>query len=252
MSGSGTGTPITPVSGVTVQEILDTTFRRMGLGRVPATADYTHLLTGLKTMLRYWSSQKILVLSTVTETVSLVGSTGSYTWGSTGTISTTRPYRLVSVVARDSDGTDRNVEVISEEQYYRISNKSFSSSYPRVAFLKGDYPLAILYVWPVPEGTSYSLVICSLKPFTETGNFSSISDTLQFPAHYEALITNNLAVWMAPEYGKTVSQYVIDIANETYRTICSQNAAAQLAPVRLDDIIAMTSQGYFSVEIGDY
>ena len=54
------------------------------------------------------------------------------------------------------------------------------------------------------------------------------------PDDYLEVITYNLAVRIAPDYGKTIPQEIAAIASSSYDRMINLNAQNQLEPQRLD------------------
>ena len=77
------------------------------------------------------------------------------------------------------------------------------------------------------------MVIDSLKALTDP---TTLTSSVAFPTSYDAAIKWNLAMHLAPEYGKQPSQYIAMLARDAKKTIESKNAAMQINAVDLSDI----------------
>ena len=217
-----------------VSSLLNASLRKIGglsSSETPETARSAEALEALQSMLRSWSSLRINVFASVKESFNLVSGTASYSWGSGGVIATARPNNLLGVYVRDSSGVDHPVEIVSEGRYRSVTSKTLSGR-PTYTFLHPLYPLAYLYVYPVPDAIE-AMWLDSLKPFTEASSFSAITDIIAFPVNYEEAIIYNLAIRLAPEYGKTVSAEVALIASKSFSNLITLNAASQVEPVSI-------------------
>jgi len=215
-----------------VSTLINASLRKIGglsSGETPETARQTEALEALQSMLRSWSSLKIRVFASVKESFILVPGTASYSWGIGGIISTARPNTLIGGFVRDSGDTDHPIIILSEG-VYRILSLKVLVGRPTAVFYHPLYPEGYLYVYPVPEEAEV-MWIDSLKPFTEASSFATVNDTLAFPPNYEEAIIYNLAIRLAPEYGKNVSAEVIVIADKSLRDLITLNAANQVEPV---------------------
>lgn len=232
-----------------VSAVIKSAMRKLGLvasGEDPTPSEYTDGLEALQSMLRLWSSKKILVFASTRETVTLVPGQAAYTWGSGGNITTDRPHALTDAFVRDSNNTDYDVSVITEGRYNSITNKDIGGR-PSYAFLHPLYPLAYLYLYPTPD-TADTIHLDSLKPFTETSSFSDISDTLAIPVNYEEPIIANLAVRIAPEYGKSVSVEIASLAASGYDFLIGLNSSNQVEPITLS--LPVCQRGAYDINQG--
>ena len=217
---------------MTVEQIITAAFRKLGMGRVPDAEDLADFLEALQSMLRYWASKRVLMYASTQETFPTVAGTASYSWGSGGVITTTRPSQIVNMFIRDSSGLDHPVGMLYESEYLAIANKSLAGR-PESYFFHPLYPLAYMYLHAVPNEIE-TVHVSSIKPWTEASSFVALGNTISFPVEYEAAIIHNLAMWTASEYGVIPSAIVKDIAASTLYTIMSHNAASQVVPVVLN------------------
>ncbi len=215
-----------------VSNLIKASMRKIGViasGETPTDAEMQDSLAALQSMLRSWAAESIAIYASVKESFNLIAGTASYSWGSGGTITTTRPNQLIGAFIRESSGTDHQLDIVSEDRYRKFTVKS-TSSRPFAVFFHPLYPLAYLYFYPTPA-TAEACHVESLKPFTETSSFDSLTATLAMPPYYEEPIIYNLARRMAPEFGKTFPVEDIDVANKGYNRMTSLNAANNVSTV---------------------
>lgn len=175
---------------MTASEIISYAYKAIGslaLGQ-NLTAEQAHDgLIALKNMIASWSIQKLTVPYTIDETLTLVSSQGSYTWGSGGNFTSTRPIRIITAFVRIGD-TDYPVDIISKEEYFRITEKSVASR-PEKLVYEITHPTGKVTLYPVPD-SAYSLHVSSWKPLTTVATLST-DMSISFPEEYnEPLITN--------------------------------------------------------------
>lgn len=197
----------------TAQTLIKAALRAIGsiaTGETPTADELEDGLEAMQLMLRNWSARGIRLYFTTTESVSLTGAE-SYTWGSGGTITTARPVQIHGAYT-----SENIVEVIDEAKYRRLVVAGYSGP---VAYLwyQPQYPLAYLFPWPLDSSTLY---VHSTKELTEP---SAITSTIAFPPAYDDAIKWNLAVRLAPEYGKEPSQTVMSLAASTLQAIETLN-----------------------------
>jgi hypothetical protein len=218
---------------MTVEDTIKASLRKLGIyaaGEVPTPAELADGLSSLQNMLRMWSSKKINLNATVSETKVLTAGQALYTWGiSAGNIATVRPYEIVNAFVRDSSNTDSNIVSVTKGQYNDQATKYIQGK-PGFLYYNPLFPLGYLYLYPVPD-VAYTLYIDTIKPLTETGSFDVLASTIQLPPDYEEAIIYNLAIRVAPEYGKSVPAEVAVIAETSYNTMINLNANNQVETV---------------------
>jgi hypothetical protein len=209
-----------------VSELLSSSLRKIGAlssGETIEVVRQIEALHALQSLLRSWGAISNNVFASIKENVSLVPGQSEYTWGASGNISSARPNQVTGAYVLDISGVTHPVDIITEGKYRSISVKG-TTSRPFALYFHAEYPLAKLYLYPTPDSAEV-LYLDSYKPFTETSSFGLTTDTLVFPGYYEEPMIYNLAIRLAPEYGKAVSADVSSIAKSSYLTMTTLNAA---------------------------
>ena len=253
MSGSGTGTPATSASGLTVSDVVEAAMRKLAItasGETPTDAELADGLTALQSMLRSWAAEKIIVFASTKESFTLTSGTYLYTWGDGGTINTVRPHQVLGAYILDSGGVTHLVDIISEDKYRRITVKA-TIGRPYVLFFHPTYPTVNLYLYPVPN-TAEVMYLDSIKPFTETSSFDGLTSVLALPVNYEEPIIYNLAIRLAPEFGKKLTAEVVGIAANSHNRLVTLNAANQVAPVSVSIPAGSSHGARYSINSDSY
>jgi hypothetical protein len=185
-------------------------------------------------MLRSWSAHNIRVYFTTTETVGLSGAT-SYSWGSGGTIATARPVSI-----RGAYTSDNLVEIVDESQYMRlvVGNQGGPVQW---LYYQPQYPLGYLFPWPLDSSTLY---VNSLKELSDP---TTLASTVQFPTEYDDAIKWNLAVRMAPEYGKDASPTILSLAASTLHALETLNFSNKIPQARVE---VLSLGGTYDIDAG--
>lgn len=170
-------------------------------------------LEALNIMLRHWSGDNIRVYYWAEDSIALTGAE-SYTIGPSGNIVTTRPQGVRRAYVEVSPDNEEPIK-------YRYN---------------GTFPNGTIYVDKYVTGTLY---IESLKHFTEP---DEITDTISFPPEYDEAIKYNLAVRLAPEYGREPSQVVVALAQSSLNTLETKNFSNQIEIVKPE--ILYLARGY--------
>jgi hypothetical protein len=178
-------------------------------------------LSSLNDMIDSWSNENLLINTKVREVFPLVAAQSSYTMGPTGNFNTTRPLKIELALMQDA-GTliETPVEIFTKEQFASISLKTLTSNDPQYIYPTGSYPLETVHVWPVPTEAN-NLVLYSWKPLATLANLST---EFSLPPGYGRALKYNLALELAPEYGRAVPELVAMIAAESKANIKRMNS----------------------------
>lgn len=183
----------------TAQDIITRAYKTAGIigaGETPSATESADGLVYLNDLLEGLSNEHLMIYQDVQEDITLANAV-SYTWGSGGTISTTRPLKLMDAHYTESGGSiDYPVRILTKNEYDDISLKTDTGDIVDYIYLYSDYPLATLYVYPkVSTGT---LTITSWKPLT---SISTLATAISLPPGYERMLRYNLAMEIVDEYG---------------------------------------------------
>lgn len=221
----------------TAQTLIKAALRSIGAistGETPTADELEDGLESLQFMLRSWSARGVRIYFTTTESIALTGAT-SYTWGSGGTIATARPVKIHGAYT-----SENIVEVVDEAKYRRlvVANQGGPVQW---LWYQPQYPLAYLYPWPLDSATLY---VHSSKELTEP---TAITSTIAFPTVYDDAIKWNLAVRLAPEYGKEPSNTVMSLAASTLQAMETLNFTV---PAIQTPIAGLGEGGSFDIDNG--
>jgi len=185
----------------------------------------------LNRLLGSWAEEELMCYTVDRTTFNLVANQQSYTLGVGGTFNTTYPVRpaqinLASVIY---NGVELPIETMNDEQWQGIVKKDTYSTIPLMVWTNGNYPLNVLYFWPIPT-VANQLV---LSVWNQTTAYASVNDTVTLPPGYETALVSNLAVLLAPKFGLEASPTIQKLAvmskqrikdlnwEVTYRTVDS-------------------------------
>lgn len=192
---------------------------------VPTTAQTASALISLNNMVSLLGADQ-MIYSVTSESFTVVAADIEYTIGSGGQWDTVRPLKVLRCYLRDSDNYDHPVKVnMASKDYNRLSNKSYTARPDELYFLP-EYPLAKIIFNASPD-TAYSAYFEFLKNFTE---FAATSTTVTLPNEYKEGLVYNLAVSLAEDWDRTVSNTVIVRARECRDIIERLNAANRMPP----------------------
>ena len=205
----------------TVRDLLGDALRLINVladGENPSASDLSTGLRSLNRMMSRWSTQNLLIYAKVREEFSLVAGQASYTMGTGGDFNSTRPMR-VEHAAVMVDSVETPIEIVTLGEWALITTKTTQSSIPTKLYFEGTYPLETAKYWPVPS-ENRTAVLYSWKPISE---FASANTSVSLPPGHEDAIVYNLALRLAPEYGKEPSALVITEARDSLADIKRMN-----------------------------
>lgn len=208
----------------TAGDIVRRAFQLIGIvgeGEEPSAEMSSDGLESLNDMVEAWANESLLLYQVQFETFTWPSGQSSRTIGSGGNFDTVRPLALDPATFIRIASTDYTLDVLDHAQYAAIPDKTSAGSQPELIHLDRTYPLANLYVWPVPD-QSVELHLATLKQLTA---FAGLTTSVSLPPGYKRLLRFNLALELAPEYGgASVSPEVLRIAKESKAKLKSTNS----------------------------
>ena len=194
------------------------------------------------------TNQKLMIPALVEITHTLVAGTQSYTIGASGTINTTWPRRLESAhLRRTTSGEtyDYEIEIIKNARWSNIVDKGIQTDYPRYLYIRQDFPLATINLWPKPDSADV-LVLQAWDTLTQVTDMTA---TLSFPPGYNEFLKYNIALRLAPEYIKgQVHPEVTKTATDTMYWIKTANA--DQTPQQRFEVAHVTGRGRGNIFTG--
>ncbi len=200
----------------TGQGLIEDALRDIGVGALGDTPNQeiiNYSLRQLNRMLETWSAEVGPQFYSVFESLTWTSGQASQTIGSGGDLNTTRPISITSLQTRKSS-LDYTLNQVSLEQYQTTVLKSISTDYPEVFAYQRNFPLGTIYMFPVPA-SSLSIRITSKKALSDL----TLAGTVALPEGYEEAIQKNLAIRLAPAFGRSVKPELVMVANKAKEAI---------------------------------
>ena len=181
-------------------------------------------LEALNAMLESWSIDGLMISSLQSNTFTLT-TAQTYTIGTGGVFNMERPDRIESAIA-STGGVDYSLEIVDTERWNEIAYKDVGGI---PAYLKYDASMPLGLVSIFPKGNGYTLTLNTFKPIQR---FTTLTDVLVLQRGFERAIAACLAVEIAPEAQKPVSQELMMMATSAKASIKNINAEAPI--LRID------------------
>lgn len=207
----------------TARDLINNSLRLIGAiatGETPSADEANDGLIALNNLVDSWSNEKLLIYNIVREEFSLTGGQQAYTIGATGNFATSRPLKIesASLEVQGSDPYECPINIVDYDEWSRIASKEVTSSIPHTMYIEGTFPNETINLWPVPSEAN-KVVLYSRKPLT---NFT-INTEIVLPPGYMRALVYNLALEIAPEYGKEPLSSVVNSAMEAKENIKRTN-----------------------------
>lgn len=234
----------------TVRDLIESSLRLIGAVASNETPTASELSDGLETlndMLDSWSTESLLIPNKVREEFDLVPSQQIYTFGTGGNFNTARPLMIenAGLIVNNGDPFETPIRIFNKDEWARITLKSLSSELPQGIYPEDAYPLMNVNMWPIPS-VAYKLATYSWKPLT---SYSTVNDTLSLRPGYKKALRYNLAVELAPEFGRPISQTILNEAGKSKGNVERMNSR----PIYLDvDPALQPFRRVFNIFTGNY
>lgn len=204
-------------------------------GEVPTADDYADGLITLNDMLAAWATEPMTIYTQSRTTKTLTVSTQTYTIGASASINVARPLWVANAAVIQSGGTQEiPISVLSDDEWARVPIKSMTSTFPTSVYYDYGFDSSgygTMSVYPVP--TTAATLVLYLPSALST--FANGSTSYLFPPGYERMLRYNLAVELAPEYGKALEPTVAGIAAMSKANV--KRANNRVAELRVDSAL---------------
>lgn len=205
-------------------------------GETPEAAESTDALDILNQLLESLSLSSQGVWNTTTQTFNLVSGQSTYTIGSGGNFNTTAPI-TISDAYTVQNGVSYPIEIIGQEFYDAIINKTQQSTYPLYLLYQNTAPLGNVILWPVPS----AIVPLTMNISAQFGQIATLSTSITtWPPGASRMIRYLLAIDLAEEYGSPITQTLLMKAAEAKADYMRANARP-MPPMTFDN--TLTSYG---------
>lgn len=235
---------------MTGRDLVTASLRLIGAAAPGESVSATEATDGLATLNRMisgFSNEKLMIYAKVREEFTLTANDGIYSMGSSGDFNTSRPQWIESATLEDqsqSPDVEIPIKIIrNASEWAEIISKDATSTYPRYLFNEKTYPTDTINLYPIPTAAN-KLVLYSVKPLTE---ISTLDTSVSVPAGYEECLIYNLAMRLAPEYGKQPSELVMMTAIESKASIKRVNHKPSF--LKVDN--ALINSGVFDINTGE-
>lgn len=231
----------------TAQDLINTALRKIGAiaaGDTPAAGETADALSDLNGLIDSLNADRLYIYEIAAASYALTGAQ-SYTIGPAGAFNAVRPQSIEDANIVDLTNPAQPVRtplrIVEADDWASISVLAVPTPIPEVLFYQPGYPLGKIWLYGIPN-TANQLELWTRQLLTA---FASAGSAVSFPPGYYELLWSELAIRVAPDYGREVPQSVIKIAQDARLRVESANS---LTPVMSADsaLINMSSAGTFN------
>ena len=191
----------------TYRDLVTASLRRIGVvpgGQTPSSDDAADALLRLNTLLDSFATERLFVPS-ITRTVwTIVNGTAAYTVGASGAVNVARPVFVQDVRFQDtslSPTLEMPLDLLTDQGFANIPQKSSTSTYPTCFYYNPTFTgvgYATITLWPVPTSTTLQGVLYAPATLAQV---ASLDTTMLLQPGYQWFLQEQLAVFLAPEWG---------------------------------------------------
>jgi hypothetical protein len=183
-------------------------------GETMETSELNDAFVTFNQMLSSWNTEGASLVSRKSLNVFLSPGMGTYAL----------PIRPVKIDAASSaiSGVDSALEIVDAAGWEAIPipEKAMQSIFLRRLYCDYAFPASTIRLWPTPRvGGSLELWVYATVP-----PYQTLDDPINLPDGYEAGLRWNLAVNLAPEYGRPLDQVVAAQAQSFKASLVQLNA----------------------------
>jgi hypothetical protein len=185
---------------------------------VPTSAEQTDAFARLNELIDSWGTQAQTLIVSRRDPVTLHSGQQTYSFGAGGDLGALpRPMAIdhATVLVGGSPAVEIPVAVLTAQEYEAIAIKSLTGAQVTAVLFAPTTTSAELWVWPVPTGAQ-TLVLYYDEPVAQ---FPDLTTPISLAPGYAKAIRTNLAVELAPEFGRVVDPLIDRLARESLADI---------------------------------
>jgi hypothetical protein len=230
----------------TVRELIRRSLQLIGAvtaGVPPSAEEAQDGLVALNDMIDTWSLERMLIVARLRSEFTLAVGQQTRTLGVGGNFNAARPIKIerMALVTVSNPSYETPIEIVDQDKWSSISVKSTSGD-PVKCWIDYGYPLITLSFYPVPA-TANKVALYLWSAMTA---FATLDTVVSLAPGFAKALRYNLAVELAPEYGKTPSEDLVEQAEVAKEKIKRANLTSAI--LGIDN--ALVAAGGFNIQTG--
>jgi len=211
----------------TARAVIESSLRLTGVlasGESSPAAEANDALDILNDLIESLNNERLMIPELTRDTYTLTANQAAHTIGPSGSspdLTGDRPIRIEAASLIESgEDTEHPMTILTFKQWQAIPDKTVTSAIPDYLWYETEVTIGRIHLYPVPTAAQ-TLV---LYTWNALGTFAALTTDITFQPGYKRMLRYNLAVDLAPEYGRSVDPDVRRIALESKEVLKSQNA----------------------------
>jgi hypothetical protein len=167
-------------------------------------------------MMDTWAAERLMIHTVTRTTWAIVSGDGQYSVGASADVNVARPVHANDIVVNYVDSVpnpdaEYPLRPLTDAGYSALDPKAQTDTLPQLFYYNPTYPTGTLILWPAPTSTTLTGVLYSPAPVSQ---FAALDTAVALPPGYEEALVKNLALRLAPSYGRPPDQMLVDYARE--------------------------------------
>lgn len=232
---------------MTARDLIARALRSIGglaAGETPSGAEELDAYATLNDLVDAWATQRLTIYQVCRQVFPLVNGQGTYTIGVGGEFDHARPLWIdhAGLLTTQDNGEvlELPLELLTTQDWAEESGKDGTSSLPTALYNDYAYPWSSLTVFPAPDTSG--LEIALYLPTAVTA-FADLSTDYDLPPGYARALRYNLAVELAPEWGRPLDPVVSALAVESLAWVKRANKRHDHV-LSIDPALIMQSEAF--------
>lgn len=237
---------------MTGRELINRSLRLIGglaAGETASAAEEQDAFDTLRDLLDAWTVMRLTHHEVCREVFALVGGTATYTLGDGGTWDHARPLWIEGAgllsTSTSGDVLEVPLEVLTTQRYAEVGIKGDSSAWPQQLYFDMGFPWITVTVLPTPSASGLSVALYLPTP---PSLFADLSTDYDLPPAWAQALRYNLAVELAPEWGRSLDPVIAAKAQDSLGVLKRGNK--RLEELTIDDAL-ITQAAPFNCETGE-
>lgn len=204
---------------MTVNDLIIATLKMIGVvakSETPTPDESSDAFARLNDMIDSWAADRLTIYGVSRSLFPVTVGKQTYSIGPTGADWTApRPLAVQDagiVNTATNPALELRMAVLSDDEWAHVSLKGMTSSLPWVLYYDYASPNGNISLWPIP--TDGALQVAIYAPVAVT-QFAGLTSTVLLPPGYAEAIRYNLAVRLAPEFGRPLDPTIATLAVQT-------------------------------------
>lgn len=234
----------------TAGDLIQAALRRLGIlaaGETYTTDEGADALAVLNGLLNEWRAHRLLVYVQGRHAYTLTANTAAYTIGDDATFDQPRPLWFDAVTYVDSDGNETELEILRTAQEWARLDKTLTSSLPTAVHVGTQMSWTTLTFHPIPTA---AVNVAIYSPESNLVSVAATTTAISLPPGWWNALVFNLALELAPLFGKPIDGFLTKRAADTLATIKRVNVNMDVLEMPAD--LPGAQRGRYDINTDSY